>query len=148
MPHVLQAALSENNVRARGAGVKRRLSAFWEKCCGDLIRHDDQQKIQGGKGAGMYDKTQCFSAGLCVCKNGPLQNVFALWFEQNVTRIMKQFFWSKGKDKAKEQSPQRVLLEDSMVVNQDVIGYTFLCVLCVCNVFVCYLPFAISADYD
>lgn len=104
----------------------------------------------------MYVKTQCFSAGLCVCKNGPLQNLFALWFEQNVTRIMKQFFWSKGKDKAKEQSPQRVLLEDSMVVNQDVIGYTshfsfFWCVRSAFNFNLLStrnLPFAISADYE
>lgn len=124
-----QACLSEENRSARSSGLKGRLRKFWDGHCGELIRHDDQEAINLKKNQQSYTETQCFKHGLCVCKNGPRDNLHALWFERNLVSVMQKFFWSKGQDKHKEQSPERVLLESSMVVPRlcVIMRYVFHC---------------------
>ena len=118
----VQACLSDGNKSSRSSGLKTKLRNFWEDACGDVIRHDDQQPIHLKQNKQLYMETACFKHGLCVCKNGPLENLHALWFEKNLVSIMQKYFWSKGKDKDKEQSPQRVLMESSMVVTTICLG--------------------------
>lgn len=122
-----QAALSMSNQSARSSGLRKRLQSFWDESCGDLIRQDDQEKIHLKKNSHFYQETACFKAGLCHCRNSPMDNLLAVWFEANLQQVMRTWFWSRGQNSEKERSDQRVLLEEGMVVTRQKSFYTLLC---------------------
>ena len=113
----MQAALSDGNSSSRRSGLKSKLADHWSKLA-SLVRHDEQTKIsfQGDILRRMFSASQCFQAGLCVCRAAPTQNLHASWLHAKLVRLLKQEMWSKGQGKERQTSAARSLAEQGHLV--------------------------------